>query len=130
MKTTDTALANALDAIRSDPALMMAMSLNTLKEEDGFRELGGNIALRYVRGAYNPTGDELRLAEADRIIRGEEPAVYGMTFNNMIVNLDGAGVDTGTEFPSDAARRIILGIIERDSSLSAEVRELRPYPPF
>ncbi|MCC3292387.1 hypothetical protein [Arthrobacter sp. zg-Y1110] len=128
--TIDPSLAKAMEDIRRDPVLPMALSLYNLSFESDYREIGGGLARKYVRNSYNPTGDAGSLADADLIIREEHPALYGMTFHNMLVNLHGYGVDTTEEFPSAPARELVLGIVAANRPLSDLVRALEPIIPF
>ena len=124
------ALAKALDDIRSDTGLLMALSLYSFSHEADYRRIGGGLAREYVRSSYSPTSDAGRLADADRVIREEEPALYGMTFHNMIANLRGENVDIKAEYPSSAARELVKEIVAANPKLAAAVAELKPTIPF
>ncbi|MGK3708846.1 hypothetical protein [Arthrobacter sp. IK3] len=130
MTTSDDSLFKALEAIRGDAGIVRALSLYNLQHESDFREIGGELVLEFVREAANPAWDAGRLAEADRIVREEEPAVYGMGFHNMVVNLNGYGLDLGEEFPSAAARQLVLNVVSQHPWLSAQVLALEPRFPF
>lgn len=128
--TTDPSLAKAMEDIRRDPVLPLALSLHNLFHESDYREIGGGLARKYVRNSYNPTGDAGRLAGADLVLREEEPALYGMTFHNMLVNLRDSGVDTMKEFPSATARELVLRIVAENKMLADEVSALEPLIPY
>lgn len=124
------ALAKALNDIRNDTGLLMALSLYNFSHEADYRKIGGGLAREYVRSSYSPTSDAGRLADADRVIREEEPALYGIAFHNMVVNLRGENVDIKAEYPSSAARELVKKIVAANPLLAAAVAELKPVIPF
>lgn len=126
----DAAGAKALDSIRNDAGLLMALSLYNFSHEADYRQVGGDLACDFVRSSYNPVSDAGRLADADRVLCEEEPALYGMVFHNLIANLLGENVDIEAEYPSSAARELVLKIVAADPKLAAAVAAQKPVVAF
>lgn len=127
---TETSLAKAQASIRNDAGLMLALSLYNLSHEADYRQIGGGLAREYVRSSYSPVSDAGRLAHADRVLREEESALYGMTFHNLIANLHGENVDIEAEYPSSAARELVVKIVAANPKLAAAVAALKPTVTF
>lgn len=122
--------AEALHEIRRDAGVLMALSLYNFSHEADYRQVGGDLACGFVSRSYNPASDAGRLADADRVLREEEPALYGMVFHNLIANLLGENVDIEAEYPSSAARELVLKIVAANPNLAAAVAAQKPVVAF
>ena len=68
----------------ADPALNLALSLGRAESD---RDPRINTVRAYVRHLEEPQGDAALLAAADRIVRGEVPALNGTSFSNLMHNI-------------------------------------------
>lgn len=128
--TIEQSVAKAMEAIRNDAGVLMALSLYNLSHESDYREIGGHLAGDFVNRSYDPATDEGKLADAHRVLDHEEPALYGMTFHNMMVNLTDSGVDIREEYPSAPARELVLKVVAAHPKLAARVGKLKPVIPY
>lgn len=95
--------------IKADPILSLAISLENYLYTPQGAHAGAPAVAAWVRGQTSPPDDTTSLLlEALNVIRGQAPAYRGMDFGNMMVNLDGEGMEE--HCPDDIAAGIIQGI--------------------
>lgn len=67
-----------------EPVLALALSLG---QAEALNDPRIGKVRRFVRQVEDPNGDVASLAAADRMVRGEEAALNGTEFYNLMVNI-------------------------------------------
>lgn len=124
----DSAYEAVMNKISSDEVLSLAISLHQFSYETEWDEIGAPAVVEHALEHPDPAGALGLLASAARIEKGRAAAYRGMSFGNMMSNLNLVNIED--RWPSTAARELISGLIESDPELKALAAAWEVYPSF